>query len=42
MKILMIILNTAIVCYCVNLYVDYEPMAAAINRVVLEVVTGMI
>jgi hypothetical protein len=42
MKTLMIVLNVVIVCYAVNLLVDYNPMAAAINRVVLEVVTGLI
>ncbi len=42
MKTFMIILNTAIVCYCVALYNDYDPLTSAINRVVLEVVTGMI
>jgi hypothetical protein len=42
MKTLMIVLNVAIVCYGIHLFVGYEPMAAAINRVVLEVVTGLI
>jgi hypothetical protein len=42
MKTFMIILNTAIICYCVHLYVNYDPMRSAIDRVVLEVVTGMI
>lgn len=42
MKTFMIILNTAIVCSCVSLYLSYEPLAAAIDRVVFEVVTGMI
>jgi hypothetical protein len=42
MKTIMIILNTAIVAYGIHLFVGYEPMAAAINRVVLEVVTGLI
>jgi hypothetical protein len=42
MKTIMIILNTAIVAYCVHLFVDYEPMTAAINRIVFEVVTGLI
>lgn len=42
MKTLMIILNTAFVCYGIYLVSEYDPMTAAINRVVLEVVTGMI
>ena len=42
MKTLMIALNVAVVCYGIHLYATYEPMAAAINRVVLEVVTGLI
>jgi hypothetical protein len=42
MKIFMIVLNIAIVCYAIHLLSAYEPMVAAINRVVLEVVTGLI
>lgn len=42
MKTFMIILNTTIIAYGIHLYVGYEPLASAINRVVLEVVTGMI
>jgi hypothetical protein len=42
MKAIMIFLNIAIVSYGVHLFVGYEPMAAAINRVVLEVVAGLI
>jgi hypothetical protein len=41
MKTIMIILNTAIVCYCIHLASAYDPLAAAINRVVLEVATGL-
>lgn len=42
MKTFMIILNTAIVCYGISLYNEYDPTQAAITRVVLEVVTGLI
>jgi len=42
MKTFMIVLNTAIVCYCAHLASIYDPLTAAINRVVLEVVTGLI
>ncbi len=42
MKTVMIVLNVVIVCYGVNLVVDYDPTVAAINRAVLEVVASLI
>ena len=42
MKTIMIVMNTVIVCYAVTLFANYNPTAAAINRVVLEVVAGLI
>jgi len=42
MKTFMIVLNTAIVCYGIHLLVTHDPLTSAINRVVLEVVTGLI
>jgi len=42
MKTFGIVLRTIIVCYCAHLASTYDPLTAAINRVVLEVVTGMI
>jgi len=42
MKIFGIVTSTIIVCYCVHLASTYDPLRTAINRVVLEVVTGLI
>jgi hypothetical protein len=38
MKTLMIILNTVVVCYCVSLYVNQDPMKISIERAVLTAV----
>jgi hypothetical protein len=42
MKTIMTILNTATVCYCIYLASTYDPLTAAINRAVLEVVAGLV
>lgn len=42
MKTFMIIVNIVIVCVCIHMAYNYDPLAAAIDRVVLEVVTGLI
>jgi hypothetical protein len=38
MKTLMIIVNTAFVCYALHLLSTYDPLTVAINRAVLEAV----
>ena len=42
MKIFGILISTIILFYCADLMSNYDPLTAAINRVVLEVVTGLI
>jgi hypothetical protein len=40
MKNLMIVANTAFVCFCVYLYISYDPTTSAIEHAVLTAVIG--